>query len=29
MKTDRFWENEKERFKYLLEDNDIYNIDTE
>ena len=29
MKKDRFWENEKERFKYLLEDNYIYNIDTE
>ncbi len=29
MKKDQFWENEKERFKYLLEDNYIYNIDTE
>jgi len=29
MKKDRHWEMEKERFKYLLEDNDIYNIDSE
>jgi len=29
MKKDRFWENEKDRFKYLLEDNYIYDIDRE
>jgi len=29
MKKDRYWEMDKERFKYLLEDNDIYNIDSE
>lgn len=29
MKKDRHWEMEKDRFKYLLEDNYIYDIDTE
>lgn len=29
MKKDRHWEMEKERFKYLLSDNYIYNIDSE
>jgi hypothetical protein len=29
MKKDRHWEMEKERFKYILEDNYIYNIDSE
>ncbi len=29
MKKDRYWENDKERFKYLLSDNYIYNIDNE
>jgi len=29
MKKDRHWEMEKERFKYLLQDNYIYNIDNE
>ncbi|NQY10293.1 MAG: hypothetical protein HRT71_12370 [Flavobacteriales bacterium] len=29
MKKDRHWEMEKERFKYLLVDNYIYNIDSE
>ncbi|OYU96547.1 MAG: hypothetical protein CFE21_09185 [Bacteroidetes bacterium B1(2017)] len=29
MKKDRHWEMEKERFKYLLEDNNIYNIESE
>lgn len=29
MKKDRHWEMEKDRFKYLLEDNGIYNIDSE
>jgi hypothetical protein len=29
MKKDRHWEMDKERFKYLLEDNYIYNIDNE
>lgn len=29
MKRDRHWEGDKERFKYLLSDNDIYDIDRE
>lgn len=29
MKKDRHWEMEKDRFKYILEDNGIYNIDGE
>ena len=29
LKKDRNWEKDKERFKYLLEDNYIYNIDME
>ena len=29
MKKDKHWEMDKERFKYLLEDNDIYDIDNE
>jgi hypothetical protein len=29
MKSDRHWEAEKERFKYILEDNGIYDIDSE
>lgn len=29
MKKDRHWEMEKDRFKYILEDNGIYNIDNE
>lgn len=29
MKKDRHWEMERERFKYLLSDNNIYNLDNE
>lgn len=29
LKSDRHWEKQKERFKYLLSDNNIFNIDNE